>query len=178
MWKGFCFSITIPSHDDDMIDRMVEQARELVRQSGKAMVIEGAREGAEILLEAELPARSGKGWEWSVNSDQPLSPRLVLFLFGDDASAAMRAFPVAPLEVSARVSDLFTTVLARYGDLFVFRHAAGITESCPECILGSAEGEKQCARLTVIRLATASPSKGGQGSTIRQGKQMSLFLFS
>lgn len=43
-----------PSHDDDMIDRMVEQARELVRKSGKAMVIEGAREGAEILL--ELPA--------------------------------------------------------------------------------------------------------------------------
>ena len=71
---------------------------------------------------------------------------LGLFVLGNDASAAMRAFPVAPLEVSARVSDLFTTVLARYGDLFVFRHAAGITESCPECILGSAEGEKQCAR--------------------------------
>jgi len=81
-----------------------------------------------------------------VNSDQPLSPRLILFVFGDDAAAAMRTFPVAPLEVSARVSDLFTTVLARYGDLFVFRHTAGITESCPECILGSAEGEKQCAR--------------------------------
>src|SRR5438874_5983990 len=48
-----------PSHDDDMIDRMVEQARELVRKSGKAMAIEGAREGAEILL--ELPARSRKG---------------------------------------------------------------------------------------------------------------------
>jgi phosphoribosyl 1,2-cyclic phosphodiesterase len=43
-----------PSHDDDMIDRMVEQARELVRESGKAMVVEGACEGAEILL--ELPA--------------------------------------------------------------------------------------------------------------------------
>ena len=43
-----------PSHDDDMIDGMVEQARELVRKSGKAMVIEGAREGAEILL--KLPA--------------------------------------------------------------------------------------------------------------------------
>src|SRR6058998_1870380 len=40
-----------PSHDDDMIDQMIEQARELVRKSGKAMVIEGAREGAEILLE-------------------------------------------------------------------------------------------------------------------------------
>src|SRR4029077_1246332 len=46
-----------PSHDDDMIDRMVEQTRELVRKSGKAMVIEGAREGVEIRLEAELPAR-------------------------------------------------------------------------------------------------------------------------
>jgi phosphoribosyl 1,2-cyclic phosphodiesterase len=40
-----------PSHDDDIIDRMVEEARELVRKSGKAMVIEGAREGAEILLQ-------------------------------------------------------------------------------------------------------------------------------
>jgi len=44
-----------PSHDDDMIDRMLEQARELVRKSGKAMVIEEAREGAEIVL--ELPAQ-------------------------------------------------------------------------------------------------------------------------
>jgi len=35
----------------------VEQTRELVRKSGKAMVIEGAREGVEIRLEAELPAR-------------------------------------------------------------------------------------------------------------------------
>jgi phosphoribosyl 1,2-cyclic phosphodiesterase/CheY-like chemotaxis protein len=40
-----------PSHDDDMIDRMVEQARELVRKSGNAMVVEGAREGAEIVME-------------------------------------------------------------------------------------------------------------------------------
>jgi phosphoribosyl 1,2-cyclic phosphodiesterase/CheY-like chemotaxis protein len=46
-----------PSHDDDMIDQMIEQARELVRKSGKAMVIEGAREGVEILLEAGLPGR-------------------------------------------------------------------------------------------------------------------------
>jgi phosphoribosyl 1,2-cyclic phosphodiesterase len=45
-----------PSHDDDMIDRMVEQARDLVRKSGKAMAVEGACEGAEILL--ELPARA------------------------------------------------------------------------------------------------------------------------
>ena len=44
-----------PSHDDDMIDRMVEQARELVRKSGKATVVEGACEGAEILL--ELPVQ-------------------------------------------------------------------------------------------------------------------------
>jgi phosphoribosyl 1,2-cyclic phosphodiesterase/CheY-like chemotaxis protein len=43
-----------PSHDDDMIDAMVEQARDLVRESGKATVVEGGREGAEILL--ELPA--------------------------------------------------------------------------------------------------------------------------
>src|SRR5213078_5222883 len=44
-----------PSHDDDMIDRILEQARELVSKSGKAMVIEEAREGAEIVL--ELPAQ-------------------------------------------------------------------------------------------------------------------------
>ena len=46
-----------PSHDDDMLDRMIEQARSLASKSGKAMVIEGAREGVEILLEAKLPAR-------------------------------------------------------------------------------------------------------------------------
>src|SRR5215831_10179333 len=46
-----------PSHDDDMIDQMVEQARDLVSKRGKAMVIEGAREGVEIRLEAELAAR-------------------------------------------------------------------------------------------------------------------------
>jgi hypothetical protein len=39
-----------------MIDQMIEQARSLVSKSGKAMVIEGAREGVEILLEA----KSGK----------------------------------------------------------------------------------------------------------------------
>lgn len=41
-----------PSHDDDMIDKMVEQARELVRKSGRAMAIEGAREGAEVVMES------------------------------------------------------------------------------------------------------------------------------
>jgi phosphoribosyl 1,2-cyclic phosphodiesterase len=46
-----------PSHDDDMIDQMIEQARSLVSKSGKAMVIEGAREGVEILLEGELRGR-------------------------------------------------------------------------------------------------------------------------
>jgi phosphoribosyl 1,2-cyclic phosphodiesterase len=45
-----------PSHDDDMIDGMVEQARELIRKSGKAMAIEGAREGAEIVLEVPRAA--------------------------------------------------------------------------------------------------------------------------
>jgi len=46
-----------PSHDDDMIDQMIEHARSLVSKSGKAMVIEGAREGVEILLKAKSPAR-------------------------------------------------------------------------------------------------------------------------
>ena len=40
-----------PSHDDEMIDRMVEEARSIVSKSKKAMVIEGAREGVEITLE-------------------------------------------------------------------------------------------------------------------------------
>src|SRR5437762_12448537 len=56
-----------PSHDDDMIDRMVEQARELARKSGKAMVIEGAREGAEMLLERKdlkIGRASGRERGW------------------------------------------------------------------------------------------------------------------
>jgi phosphoribosyl 1,2-cyclic phosphodiesterase/ActR/RegA family two-component response regulator len=46
-----------PRHDDDMVDRMIEQARELVSKSGKTLLIEGAREGAEILLGTELAAK-------------------------------------------------------------------------------------------------------------------------
>lgn len=41
-----------PSHEDDKLDKMVEQARDLVRQKGKSMAVEGAREGVEILLQA------------------------------------------------------------------------------------------------------------------------------
>src|SRR6266851_2424697 len=44
-----------PSHDDAMIDRMIEQARALARKSGKSLEIEGAREGEEILLDAAVP---------------------------------------------------------------------------------------------------------------------------
>jgi hypothetical protein len=68
--------------------------------------------------------------------------RLLLFVRGDDAAAAMRTLPIALLEVGARVSDFFTAVLARYRDMLVFRHAARITESCLECILVSVEGAK------------------------------------
>ncbi len=46
-----------PSHDDAMIDRMIEQARALARKSGKSLEIEGAREGEEILLDAAVPAK-------------------------------------------------------------------------------------------------------------------------
>jgi hypothetical protein len=38
-------------------ETLIEQARSLVSKSGKAIVIEGAREGVEILLEAQLPAK-------------------------------------------------------------------------------------------------------------------------
>ena len=45
-----------PNHDDEMIDKMVEEARALVKKSGKMLEVEGAREGAEILLGAKTPA--------------------------------------------------------------------------------------------------------------------------
>jgi hypothetical protein len=39
---------------------MVEQARELVRKSGKSMVVEGACEGAEVQMSAVSGQRSGE----------------------------------------------------------------------------------------------------------------------
>jgi phosphoribosyl 1,2-cyclic phosphodiesterase/ActR/RegA family two-component response regulator len=45
-----------PNHDDEMIDQMLEHARALVKKSGKTLEVEGAREGAEIALDAKTPA--------------------------------------------------------------------------------------------------------------------------
>src|SRR5260370_9961256 len=45
-----------PNHDDEMIDKMVEHARALVKKSGKTLEVEGARQGAEILLGAQTSA--------------------------------------------------------------------------------------------------------------------------
>jgi phosphoribosyl 1,2-cyclic phosphodiesterase len=45
-----------PSHDDDMVDAMVESARELVTKSGRPLEITGAHEASEILLEAKTVA--------------------------------------------------------------------------------------------------------------------------
>jgi len=45
-----------PNHDDEMIDKMVERARALVAKSGKLLEVEGAREGAEILLGVKTSA--------------------------------------------------------------------------------------------------------------------------
>ncbi|HWN65713.1 MAG TPA: response regulator [Candidatus Binatus sp.] len=45
-----------PNHDDEMIDQIVEHARAIVKKSGKTLEVEGAREGAEILLGAKTPA--------------------------------------------------------------------------------------------------------------------------
>ena len=42
-----------PSHDDAMVDAMVESARELVAKSGKPLEVAGAQQGTEILLEAK-----------------------------------------------------------------------------------------------------------------------------
>ena len=45
-----------PNHDDQMIDKMVEHARAFVAKSGKSLDVDAAREGAEILLDAKVPA--------------------------------------------------------------------------------------------------------------------------
>ena len=45
-----------PNHDDQMIDKMVEHARAFVARSGKSLEVDAAREGAEILLDATVPA--------------------------------------------------------------------------------------------------------------------------
>jgi phosphoribosyl 1,2-cyclic phosphodiesterase/CheY-like chemotaxis protein len=42
-----------PTHDDEMIDEMVESARHLVLEAGKPLEVEAAREGAEIWLGAK-----------------------------------------------------------------------------------------------------------------------------
>jgi phosphoribosyl 1,2-cyclic phosphodiesterase len=39
-----------PSHDDTMVDAMVDNARRLIRESGKDLEVDGAREGEEVLL--------------------------------------------------------------------------------------------------------------------------------
>ena len=72
----------------------------------------------------------------------------------------MRTLPVALLEVSARVSDLFTTVLARHRDMLIFRHVARITETCLECILGSAEGKNSALAHSYPLTAICRPEGG------------------
>ncbi|MGB9474283.1 MAG: MBL fold metallo-hydrolase [Candidatus Udaeobacter sp.] len=39
-----------PSHDDAMVDAMVDDARRLIHESGKALEVAGAREGEELVL--------------------------------------------------------------------------------------------------------------------------------
>jgi phosphoribosyl 1,2-cyclic phosphodiesterase len=39
-----------PSHDDAMLDNVVNTARRLVRESGKKLQVDGAREGEELVL--------------------------------------------------------------------------------------------------------------------------------
>ena len=45
-----------PNHDDQMVDKMVKEARLQATKSGKSLEIEAAREGAEILVESKVPA--------------------------------------------------------------------------------------------------------------------------
>ena len=42
-----------PSHDDTMLDAMVDDARRLIREGGKDLEVDGAREGEEVLLPAD-----------------------------------------------------------------------------------------------------------------------------
>jgi len=92
----------------------------------------------------------------------PLSVvRLLLFVCGDNTAAAVRTLPVALLEVGARVSDIFTTVLARHRDVLLFRHAARITESCLECILVIAERENGRSQRSFSRLMRVSSDTEG-----------------
>lgn len=42
-----------PSHNDEMVDTMVESARELAMKSGSHLEIIGAQEGSEVLIEAK-----------------------------------------------------------------------------------------------------------------------------
>jgi phosphoribosyl 1,2-cyclic phosphodiesterase len=46
-----------PSHDDKMIDKIVECARVLAAKSGRPLEVEAAREGAELLVNTRAPAR-------------------------------------------------------------------------------------------------------------------------
>jgi len=43
-----------PGHDDQMVEKMVKCARELVAKSGKPLEVEAAQEGTEILLERTI----------------------------------------------------------------------------------------------------------------------------
>jgi len=45
-----------PNHNDEMVDAMVESARELAMKSGSHMEVAGAQQGSEILLEAKKVA--------------------------------------------------------------------------------------------------------------------------
>lgn len=45
-----------PSHDDNMVDTMVESARELMAKSGRPLEVVAAKEGGEILLETKKVA--------------------------------------------------------------------------------------------------------------------------
>jgi phosphoribosyl 1,2-cyclic phosphodiesterase len=45
-----------PSHDDHMVDEMVQAARDIAAKSGRPLEIAGAQEGSEILLEAKIAA--------------------------------------------------------------------------------------------------------------------------
>ena len=45
-----------PSHNDEMLDQMLEQARSMVSKKGSRLIIEGAREGLEMALATQSSA--------------------------------------------------------------------------------------------------------------------------
>jgi len=48
-----------PNHDDEMVDKIVDEARMQIAQLGKSIAVEGAREGSELILSRDRLTGTG-----------------------------------------------------------------------------------------------------------------------